>query len=115
MPQLELAGEPETADSLRRHSAHTIPPPIYSQACGEFTHPASVHQNYRLLLHYQNLTKMREIVHIQAGQCGNQIGAKVSPAVLFKVNMGHILKYEHDGGHHFQITPPPSIEPTCNI
>ena len=22
---------------------------------------------------------MREIVHIQAGQCGNQIGAKVSP------------------------------------
>ena len=23
------------------------------------------------------LTKMREIVHLQAGQCGNQIGAKV--------------------------------------
>ena len=23
-------------------------------------------------------TKMREIVHIQAGQCGNQIGAKVT-------------------------------------
>jgi len=22
---------------------------------------------------------MREIVHLQAGQCGNQIGAKVSP------------------------------------
>ena len=24
------------------------------------------------------IVKMREIVHIQAGQCGNQIGAKVS-------------------------------------
>ncbi|CAF90614.1 unnamed protein product, partial [Tetraodon nigroviridis] len=23
-------------------------------------------------------SKMREIVHLQAGQCGNQIGAKVS-------------------------------------
>lgn len=26
----------------------------------------------------QNNVRMREIVHIQAGQCGNQIGAKVS-------------------------------------
>ena len=26
---------------------------------------------------------MREIVHIQAGQCGNQIGAKVSPYIHF--------------------------------
>lgn len=26
---------------------------------------------------------MREIVHIQAGQCGNQIGAKVSILNLF--------------------------------
>lgn len=25
---------------------------------------------------------MREIVHLQAGQCGNQIGAKVSKAVF---------------------------------
>lgn len=25
-----------------------------------------------------NFKKMREIVHIQAGQCGNQIGAKVN-------------------------------------
>jgi hypothetical protein len=25
---------------------------------------------------YTNLFKMREIVHVQAGQCGNQIGAK---------------------------------------
>lgn len=28
---------------------------------------------------------MREIVHIQAGQCGNQIGAKVSDNYRFKV------------------------------
>ena len=35
-------------------------------------------------------SKMREIVHIQAGQCGNQIGAKVSvdPFSL-------TVKYEH--------------------
>lgn len=26
---------------------------------------------------------MREIVHIQAGQCGNQIGAKVSDSFVF--------------------------------
>lgn len=26
---------------------------------------------------------MREIVHLQAGQCGNQIGAKVSKFLLF--------------------------------
>ena len=26
--------------------------------------------------------KMREIVHLQAGQCGNQIGAKVSKTVF---------------------------------
>lgn len=28
---------------------------------------------------------MREIVHIQAGQCGNQIGAKVSVEKLFEI------------------------------
>ena len=27
---------------------------------------------------------MREIVHIQAGQCGNQIGAKVRPSTVFE-------------------------------
>ena len=26
---------------------------------------------------------MREIVHLQAGQCGNQIGAKVSTSLSF--------------------------------
>lgn len=26
----------------------------------------------------QEINKMREIVHLQAGQCGNQIGAKAS-------------------------------------
>lgn len=39
---------------------------------------------------------MREIVHIQAGQCGNQIGAKVSIILfcfiqLFRVN----VEYSH--------------------
>ena len=29
--------------------------------------------------------KMREIVHIQAGQCGNQIGAKVSPCYSLSI------------------------------
>lgn len=31
---------------------------------------------------------MREIVHLQAGQCGNQIGAKVSSSyfILFYLN-----------------------------
>ena len=28
---------------------------------------------------------MREIVHIQAGQCGNQIGAKVREFLVFSV------------------------------
>ena len=28
---------------------------------------------------------MREIVHIQAGQCGNQIGAKVGIIILFYI------------------------------
>ena len=34
---------------------------------------------------------MREIVHIQAGQCGNQIGAKVG-----------ILEFEFVGTHFFK-------------
>ena len=32
-------------------------------------------------LHTQKTDKMREIVHMQAGQCGNQIGAKVSASL----------------------------------
>lgn len=32
---------------------------------------------------------MREIVHIQAGQCGNQIGAKVNIILLFSDSLGH--------------------------
>lgn len=32
---------------------------------------------FLLLDHHLHLSKMREIVHLQAGQCGNQIGAKV--------------------------------------
>lgn len=31
---------------------------------------------------------MREIVHIQAGQCGNQIGAKVSIDYLNNLDIG---------------------------
>lgn len=34
---------------------------------------------------YLNHIKMREIVHIQAGQCGNQIGAKVRLVVFLKI------------------------------
>lgn len=30
---------------------------------------------------------MREIVHIQAGQCGNQIGAKVCTKQLRKISL----------------------------
>lgn len=29
---------------------------------------------------------MREIVHIQAGQCGNQIGAKVRKWKIFRID-----------------------------
>lgn len=31
----------------------------------------------------EKLHKMREIVHIQAGQCGNQIGAKVNNRFVY--------------------------------
>ena len=35
-------------------------------------------QHTRLfLLNFNSTIRMREIVHLQAGQCGNQIGAKV--------------------------------------
>jgi len=33
--------------------------------------------------------KMREIVHIQAGQCGNQIGAKVCISAFIFVDRWH--------------------------
>ncbi|KAM3176786.1 hypothetical protein ACTXT7_005802 [Hymenolepis weldensis] len=36
-----------------------------------------------LLRCYKERFKMREIVHIQAGQCGNQIGAKVSYPIKY--------------------------------
>lgn len=41
---------------------------------------------------------MREIVHIQAGQCGNQIGSKVS-AILTRYFIYLLM-----GTHRFQIT-----------
>lgn len=34
---------------------------------------------------------MREIVHIQAGQCGNQIGAKVRSFYGFELNVAEVL------------------------
>ena len=39
--------------------------------------------------------KMREIVHIQAGQCGNQIGAKVRYG-FFDSRFGKISKLGHN-------------------
>lgn len=47
---------------------------------------------------------MREIVHIQAGQCGNQIGAKVNTMFLyfFTVFLCNRLRMR---GRHF-VTPP---------
>lgn len=38
-----------------------------------------------LLRCYKERFKMREIVHIQAGQCGNQIGAKVSYPITYLI------------------------------
>merc|ERR1739838_710659 len=39
------------------------------------THPI-FESDFDCLTDKSNLKKMREIVHLQAGQCGNQIGAK---------------------------------------
>ena len=36
-------------------------------------------------------SKMREIVHLQAGQCGNQIGAKVSPPKILQTSSNGCL------------------------
>jgi hypothetical protein len=36
---------------------------------------------------------MREIVHLQAGQCGNQIGAKVRLNLLFAISK-NLIWYE---------------------
>ena len=38
---------------------------------------------------------MREIVHIQAGQCGNQIGAKVNYLKILDKNFSTILQDSH--------------------
>ena len=35
----------------------------------------------------ENSFKMREIVHLQAGQCGNQIGAKVRKRGIYKIGV----------------------------
>lgn len=38
---------------------------------------------------------MREIVHLQAGQCGNQIGAKVRSPLIPLLQNGMDFKQEH--------------------
>lgn len=43
---------------------------------------------------------MREIVHIQTGQCGNQIGAKVSTRLLIK----SVINFNSDKCAHFFIS-----------
>lgn len=49
------------------------------------------------------LLKMREIVHLQAGQCGNQIGAKVSTSLSFFFDLAS-LRFIITFARHF---PPP--------
>lgn len=39
---------------------------------------------------------MREIVHIQAGQCGNQIGAKVNTYSIFISSLIAVKLFYHD-------------------
>lgn len=46
---------------------------------------------------------MREIVHIQAGQCGNQIGAKVRNVLLFQFQPNLNLECLRNGRHF--VTP----------
>ena len=49
-----------------------------------FTHPPTLNE-------YTSNHKMREIVHLQAGQCGNQIGAKVTS----NLNSPMMLQFGH--------------------
>lgn len=48
---------------------------------------------------------MREIVHIQAGQCGNQIGAKVSLFIFFLFQWNEILGFLKFGRPSFWCPP----------
>lgn len=38
---------------------------------------------------------MREIVHIQAGQCGNQIGGKVREAARCRILLGRVSRHDN--------------------
>lgn len=50
---------------------------------------------------------MREIVHIQTGQCGNQIGAKVS-----RLSLCIVCKFERESvSRRVRIVRPPVISP----
>lgn len=46
---------------------------------------------------------MREIVHIQAGQCGNQIGAKVS--ALTSIFLLYLFDLSVLNDHNIQVHP----------
>lgn len=48
---------------------------------------------------------MREIVHIQAGQCGNQIGAKVSLFIFILLQWNEILGFLKFGRPSFWCPP----------
>ena len=48
---------------------------------------------------------MREIVHIQAGQCGNQIGAKVSSKCFIFMKKNERLRSEFFNGRFSQNGP----------
>lgn len=45
--------------------------------------PLVLKHSLRLVVYKVKTLKMREIVHLQAGQCGNQIGSKASKQNLF--------------------------------
>ena len=62
------AGGHVTVAGQQGHWATTCPPEPATIRREEVAGPTR---------HSQDSSNMREIVHIQAGQCGNQIGAKV--------------------------------------
>lgn len=75
-------------------SANGSPPflPLYIPAVSRSGHSNAAF-SYRYLVQ-----RMREIVHIQAGQCGNQIGAKVSFTFVFLLT--NINYFNHHPGSY---------------
>lgn len=66
---------------------------------GEASTPNPVEERKRFASSSKSITraKMREIVHLQAGQCGNQIGAKVCVRVI-QICSCRFNVYLHDRG-----------------